>query len=66
MSLYEEDENWIIENKEVEKIAVDYFDGMFSTTVPLEFNSFLNEITPKITPHMDQRLIRFATEDEVR
>lgn len=66
MSLYEEDENWIIENKEVEKIAVDYFDGMFSTTVPLEFNSFLNEITPKITPQMDQRLIRFATEVEVR
>ena len=45
---------------------MDYFHGMFSTTSPSEFQSFMDEITPSITPQMNQRLFRIAAEDEVR
>ena len=31
-----------------------------------EFDDFLTEVTPGITPQMNQRLLRLATEDEVR
>ena len=50
----------------MEKVAVDYFEDLFSTTSPSEFNSVLTEITPGITPHMNQRLLRLATDKEIK
>ena len=47
-------------------MAVDYFEGLFSSTTPTEFDSFLEEIVPSISPQMNQILLRIATEDEVR
>lgn len=44
---------------------MDYFNGLFQTTSPTEFDGFLDEIIPFITPQMNQRLLRLATEDEV-
>ena len=58
--------NWITEDNGVEKVAIDYFEDLFSTTSPSEFDSFLTEVTPGITPQMNQRLLRIATEDEVK
>ena len=58
--------NWITEDNAVEKVAVDYFEDLFSTTSPSEFDSFLTEVTSDITPQMNQRLLRLVTEDEVR
>ena len=57
--------NWITEDNGVEKVAVDYFEDLFSTTSPSEFDSFLTEVTPSITPQMNQQLLRISTEDEV-
>ena len=45
----------------MEKVAIDYFENLFSTTSPSEFDSFLAEVTPGITPYMNQRLLRLAT-----
>ena len=59
-------ENWITEDTSVEKVAVDYFEEFFTTTSPTEFDDFLTEVTPGITPQMNQRLLRVATENEVR
>ena len=64
--LHDEAGNWITEDKGVEKVAVDYFDELFTTTSPSEFDSFLTEITPGITLQMNQRLLRIETEDEVQ
>ena len=47
-------------------MAVDYFDGLFSTTTPTDFDNFLGEIVPSISPQMNQVLLRTATEEEVR
>ena len=66
MGLHDADENWITEDEGVEKVVVYYFEDLFSTTSPSEFDSFLNEITSSITSQMNQRLLRTATEEEVR
>ena len=47
-------------------MAVDYFEDLFQTTTPTGFDGFLDEITSSITPQMNQRLLRLATEEEVR
>ena len=47
-------------------MAVDYFDDLFSTTGPTEFDSFWKEIAPSISPQMNQILLRIAMEEEVR
>lgn len=66
LELCDEKGNWITKDQGVEKVAVDYFEDLFSTTSPLEFESFLEEITPSITIRMNQMMLRVATEDEVR
>ena len=58
--------NWITDENGVEKVAVDYFEDLFSSTDPTEFDSFLDEIVPSISPQMNQILLRMATEEEVR
>ena len=66
VGLYDGDGNWITEDNGVEKVAVDYFEELFTTTSPSGFEEFLSEVTPGITPQMNQRLMRIATEEEVR
>ena len=66
VGLHDEMGNWITEENGVKKVAVDYFDGLFRTTDPTEFDSFLEEIVPSISPQMNQLLLRVATEEEVR
>ena len=66
MGLYDANGNWITEDKGVEQVAVDYFEDLFSTTSPSEFDGFLADMTPGITHQMNQRLLRAATKEEVR
>ena len=66
VGLHDETGNWITEDNGVEKVAVDYFENLFSTTNPTVFDSFLAEVPPGITAQMNQRLLRLATEEEVR
>uniref|UniRef100_A0A0D3D5D4 Endonuclease/exonuclease/phosphatase domain-containing protein n=1 Tax=Brassica oleracea var. oleracea TaxID=109376 RepID=A0A0D3D5D4_BRAOL len=46
--------NWITDDNGVEKVAVDYFAELFTTTAPSEFDNFLSEITPGTTAQMNQ------------
>ena len=66
VGLHDAARNWITKDKGVEKVAVDYFEDLFSTTSPTEFDSFLTEITPVITSQMNQNLLKIVTEDEVK
>ena len=66
VGLHDANGNWITDDNGVEKVAVDYFEDLFTTTSPAEFDSFLAEITPSITSQMNQRLVRLATEEEVK
>ena len=66
VGLYDEASNWVTKENGVEKVAVDYFDGLFNSTNPVEFDSFLEEIGPSISPQMNLMLLRVATEEEIR
>ena len=66
VGLHDVDGNWITEENRVERVAINYFEDLFSTTSPSDFNSFLTEVTPAITLQMNQNLLRLATEDEVK
>lgn len=66
VGLHDANGDWITDDKGVEQVGVDYFEDLFSTTSPSEFDSFLADITPGITSQMNQRLLRVATEEEVR
>ena len=50
VGLHDEAGNWVTDENGVEKVAVDYFDGLLSSTNPTEFDSFLEEIGPSISP----------------
>ena len=60
------DENCITKDSGVEKVAINYFEDLFTSSSPSEFDSFLTEIIPGITPQMNQRLLRIATEEELK
>ena len=47
-------------------MAINYFEDLFTLSSPPEFDSFQTEVTPSITPQMNQRLLRIATEEEVK
>ncbi|KAJ4917807.1 Endonuclease/exonuclease/phosphatase protein [Raphanus sativus] len=66
VGLYDETGTWITDADGVEKVAVDYFGNLFTTTDPSNFDNFLDEVTPAISSQMNQRLLRVATEEEVK
>ena len=66
VGLHDEAGNWVTEENSAEKVVVDYFEDLFRSTNPREFDSFLEEIGPSISPQMNQMLLRRATEEEVR
>ena len=66
VGLHDVDGNWITEENGVEKVAINYFEDLFSNTSPSEFDSFLTDVTPAITPQMNQHLLRLATEEKVK
>lgn len=66
VGLHDEDGQWITEKTDVEKVAVNYFNNLFSSTSPSDFEGFLDEIQSSITHQMNQRLLRPATENDVR
>ncbi|XP_048605496.1 uncharacterized protein LOC125583011 [Brassica napus] len=66
VGLHDERGNWVTDETGVEKVAVDYFEDLFTSTTPTEFDSFLEEIGTSITPQMNHMLLRVATEEEVR
>lgn len=64
--LHDASGNWITEESDVEKVVVDYFEDLFSTTSPTEFDSFLSEVRSSINTQTNRWLTRLATEEEIR
>ncbi|KAF8105858.1 hypothetical protein N665_0153s0019 [Sinapis alba] len=66
VGLHDGEDQWITEERGIETIVVDYFNDLFSSTSPSEFDNFLEDLPVRITHQMNQRLLRLATEEEVR
>ena len=50
VGLYDANGNRITKDKGVEQVDMDYFEDIFNTTSPSDFDDFLADITPGITP----------------
>ncbi|XP_048613115.1 uncharacterized protein LOC125587045 [Brassica napus] len=66
VGLHDADGNWITDDEGVEKVAVNYFDELFTTTSPTAFDNFLSEIQPSISTQTNGWLLKPATEEEIR
>jgi len=66
VGLHDADGNWITDDEGVEKVAVNYFDELFTTTSPTAFDNFLSEIQPSISTQTNGWLLKLATEEEIR
>ncbi|XP_056862248.1 uncharacterized protein LOC108858352 [Raphanus sativus] len=64
--LYNENEVWTNSEIEIEKVAVNYFEKLFKSTSPADFEGFLAEIPESVTSEQNRRLTALATEEEVR
>ncbi|KAF8108232.1 hypothetical protein N665_0113s0021 [Sinapis alba] len=65
VGLHDAHGQWVTEENGIVKVAVDYFEDIFNSTSPSDFDGFLEEIPSTITPAMNQRFLRSATEEEV-
>lgn len=52
--------------KEVEQVAVQYFEELFTSTTPSNFEEALGDFSPSIMVQNNEMLTALATEEEVR
>ena len=57
---------WQVDETKMEEIVVEYYNNLFTSSNPSEFNEILNAIQPKVSTSMNQELVRNFTEHEVR
>ena len=58
--------DWVTSEAEIEGVAVDYFNDLFSTTSPTDYDEFLNAVPTLITEDQNRTLTSWASEEEVR
>ncbi|CAA7014686.1 unnamed protein product [Microthlaspi erraticum] len=66
VGLHNEGNVWVAGEKEVQRVAVDYFQKLFTSTLPVDFTRVLENVSGCITPTENEILTRCATEMEVR
>ena len=49
---------WQEEEAEIEKVFVDYYSELFSSSNPIEFNEILEAVQLKVSRHMNEQLIK--------
>ena len=58
--------NWVTSESEVEGVAIDYFNDLFTTTSPSGYEDFLSEVPTLITEDQNRSLTSWASEEEVK
>ncbi|CAA7051622.1 unnamed protein product [Microthlaspi erraticum] len=66
VGLYNETNLWVAGKKEVEQVAVTYFDKLFTSSLPEDFTEVLEHVSERVTSLENNVLTRPATETEVR
>ncbi|KAG7585995.1 Reverse transcriptase zinc-binding domain [Arabidopsis thaliana x Arabidopsis arenosa] len=66
IGLHDENGIWSDEDKNIQHIAVSYFENLFTSTNPQEFEEALKEVKTTITDQVNEFLTAPATEKEVR
>ena len=57
---------WQEEDEKIEKVVVEYYNNLFTFNSPIDFSEILHAIQPKVTPSMNQMLLKPFTTEEVR
>src|SRR5690606_37352121 len=65
VGLHDEIGNWVTSETEVEGVAVDYFNDLFTSISPSGFEGFLLEVSEVITHDQNMLLLSMATKEEV-
>ncbi|CAA7029124.1 unnamed protein product [Microthlaspi erraticum] len=66
VGLHNESNVWVAGEKENEKVAVNYFEDLFTSILPMDFTEVLGNVSEHITITENETLTRSATETEVR
>ncbi|CAA7027491.1 unnamed protein product [Microthlaspi erraticum] len=66
VGLHNEANVWVAGRKEIKTVAVNYFDSLFTSTLPVDFTGVLENVSERITIPENEVLRRRATEAEVR
>ncbi|CAA7032412.1 unnamed protein product [Microthlaspi erraticum] len=66
VGLHDKTDTWVTGEKEMEKVAVEYFSELFTTTSPNDFTDLLDGIPTVISETDNALLTRPALEEEVR
>ena len=66
MGLHNSGGDWVTSEEEIEGVAFDYFNHLFSTTSPAGYEIFLKEVPTLITDDQNRILTSWASEEEVR
>ena len=57
---------WQEEDGKIEEVVVGYYINLFTSSNPMDFSELFQVIQPKVTPSMNQMLIKPFTKDEVK
>ena len=64
--LLDSDDVWQEEDSKVEEIVVDYYQNLFTSSNPVDFDEIIQVVQPKVAPEMNLALTKDFTIDEVR
>ena len=57
---------WQEDEGKIEEVVVEYYNNLFTSSSPSNFSELLQAIQPKVTPSMNQMLLKPFTGEEVR
>ncbi|KAG7534390.1 Ribonuclease H-like superfamily [Arabidopsis thaliana x Arabidopsis arenosa] len=66
LGLLNNDGMWVDKEVGIERLAVDYFKDLFTTSDPQEFHSVLQDVPAMISEDMNQKLTREISPEEVK
>ena len=64
--LMDADGVWQEDEGKIEEVVVEYYNNLFTSSSPLDFSELLQAIQSKLTPSMNQMLLKPFTGEEVR
>ncbi|KAG7600426.1 Endonuclease/exonuclease/phosphatase superfamily [Arabidopsis suecica] len=57
---------WVDNEEGIERVAVDYFEKLFTTSNPIDPSMALRDISPSVSSAMNESLVKEVTEEEVK
>ena len=64
--MLDENGRWLEGDKHVEELMLQYYERLFTSSDPTDFEEILDVVQHKVTPRMNQVLVREFTEVEVK